>query len=549
MRTSTDDNQSPAESRIWQLSAANRLIVPAGGEIVAVYHDVDVSRGIPWKRRPEASRLLADVARPALERGWDAVVIPEPQRAFEGEQFALTFPLFVHFGVALWVPEVGGAIDPENESHDMIMNTFGGLSKAERQRLRIRVRHKMRAMVEDGSGRFLGGRPPYGYRLTPTGQLHPNPKKAHYGIQLNRLEPDPTTAPVVRLIFELRTGGMGYRAIAQRLAVEGHPAPSAHDPQRNRHRTVRAWSMSAVRAIVMNPRYKGTDRFGAYRKQERLLDPSDVGAGRVVGMVPNPPESWVLADGVIPPLVTAEVWQAAQPGTRVTTAGPRPDRPMNPRYALRGLIWCGACGRRMQGTFGRRSSGPDRVLYRCVLNANYPTESHPSSMAVAEARITPVLDAWLGDLFAPDRLDETIAMMLGAAEGPAPEPPELSEARKRAEAARTALSRYLDGLKAGVDPELVKDRTREEQRNLALAEATIAAYAQVAAMAVDESALRRVLSSQGAMASLLSQATPEERRRIYAETGIHLTYSRSDDGSEAVRAEIRGETLGVGEGT
>jgi hypothetical protein len=37
------------------------------------------------------------------------VVIGEPQRAFYGNQFGLTFPLFVHYGVQLWVPEVGGA--------------------------------------------------------------------------------------------------------------------------------------------------------------------------------------------------------------------------------------------------------------------------------------------------------------------------------------------------------------------------------------------------------------------------------------------------------
>jgi site-specific DNA recombinase len=548
-RTSSDENQSPEESLRWQLSIASGLVGPRGGEIVAVYHDSDVSRGLPWRRRPEASRLLGDLALPPQQRGWDAAVVGEPQRAFEGEQYALTFPLFVHFGVDLWVPDVGGRIDPDNESHDMIMNTYGGLSKAERRRLRIRVTAQMAAMVANGTGRFLGGRPPYGYRLVTTGQLHPSPKKAQYGIELTRLDPDPETAPVARLIFELRLAGLGFRAIAQRLAAAGYPAPSAHDPTRNKHRTVQRWSASAVRAIVLNPRYKGTDRFGAHQKKDKLLDPADVAAGRVSRRVAAPPEAWVLAEGVIPPLVTAAVWEAAQPGGGPVASGPRPDRTTNPRYALRGLMWCGACGRRMQGSHVRRPGGAERIHYRCVLNTDYPDAPHARSVAVAEARILPPLDAWLGQLFAPERLDDTIAAILAAAGEVPAAPLELRRAQARAKEARQALDRYIAGLRAGVDPALVAEQTRQEQKALAAAEATIAAFASRPGAQINEEALRRLLGSQAAMGDLLAVATPAERRQIYAEAGIHLTYLRSADGAETVRAEVRGELLRVGEGT
>jgi site-specific DNA recombinase len=60
------------------------------------------------------------------DRGFEGVVIGEPQRAFYGNQYVLTFPVFVHYGVALWVPEVGGAIDPESEAHGLVMSVFGG---------------------------------------------------------------------------------------------------------------------------------------------------------------------------------------------------------------------------------------------------------------------------------------------------------------------------------------------------------------------------------------------------------------------------------------
>jgi hypothetical protein len=47
-----------------------------------------------------------------------------------------------------------------------------------------------------GEGRFLGGRPPYGYRLVDAG-LHPHPDKAALGVRLHRLDVDPQTGPVV----------------------------------------------------------------------------------------------------------------------------------------------------------------------------------------------------------------------------------------------------------------------------------------------------------------------------------------------------------------
>src|SRR6266536_1185657 len=162
--------QDVAASKAWQVTRARQLIEPKGGVIVAEYFDIGHSRALPWQRRPQASQPLAALRDP--DRGFNAVVIGEPQRAFYGNQFSLTYPIFEHFGVQLWVPEVGGPIDPGSEAHDLAMTLFGSQSKGERMRIKTRVRAAMGAQTAI-QGRYLGGRPPYGYRLADAG-AHPN---------------------------------------------------------------------------------------------------------------------------------------------------------------------------------------------------------------------------------------------------------------------------------------------------------------------------------------------------------------------------------------
>lgn len=192
-RVSTEDHQDVESSRGWQLTRARQLIEPHRGNIVIEFFDIDKSRSIPPQRRPQANALLKALSD--RDRGFEAVVVGEPQRAFYGSQFGSTFPLFAHYGVQLWVPEVGGPIDPNNEAHDLIMSMFGGISKGERNRIRLRVRTAMAAQAQL-EGRFLGGRPPYGYRLVESGP-HPNPAKAADGKRLHALAIDDLSAAVV----------------------------------------------------------------------------------------------------------------------------------------------------------------------------------------------------------------------------------------------------------------------------------------------------------------------------------------------------------------
>ncbi|MFD9908835.1 recombinase family protein, partial [Streptomyces sp. NPDC059063] len=398
-RVSTEDQQDPEASRAWQLARATALTA-SHGPVVAEYFDVGQSRSIPWKRRPRAASLLTALADP--DRGFEAVVIGEPQRAFYGSQYGLTHPLFVHYGVQLWVPEVGGPIDPESEAHDLVMSVFGGMSKAERTRIKLRVRTAMatQARLE---GRYLGGRPPYGYRLTDVGP-HPHPAKAAQGQRAHQLEIDPATGPVVQRIFTDYLTGYGIYALAQRLTDDHIPCPSAADPGRNRHRAGIAWSKSAIRAILTNPRYTGHQVWNRQHKHETLIDVDDVGLGHTTTLRWNPKEAWIYSEHPAhPPLITGKVFNAVQ--ARLASRGPassgREVRTRHP-YALRGRIFHAQCERRMQGNWTH-----NRAHYRCRFPTEYALANrldHPVTVQLREDAVLPPLDHWLAQAFAPDHL-------------------------------------------------------------------------------------------------------------------------------------------------
>jgi len=184
--------------------------------------------------------------RPAF----DAIVIGEYERAFYGSQYALMAPLFEHYGVQMWLPEAGGQVSFDAEADDQLMIALGVQSKREITRARIRVRTAMAAQARD-QGRYLGGRPPYGYRLADAGP-HPNKAHAAWGRRARRLETDPDTAPVVRWMFAQRLAGHSLARITRALNDAAIPCPSAADPSRNTHRGGQAWTLGTVRAILAN---------------------------------------------------------------------------------------------------------------------------------------------------------------------------------------------------------------------------------------------------------------------------------------------------------
>lgn len=526
-RVSTEDQQDPEASRNWQKARAQALI-DRHGEIVAEFFDVGQSRSIPWKRRPQAARLLEAMRNP--ERGFEAVVIGEPQRAFYGNQYGLTFPVFVHYGVGLWVPEVGGAVDPDSEAHDLVMSVFGGMSKGERNRIKIRVRSAMTAQASV-EGRFLSGRPPYGYRLVDAGP-HPNPAKAADGKRLHRLEPDPATAPVVRRIFTEYVAGRGIFAIAEALARDGIPSPSAADPGRNPHRSGIAWSKSAIRVILSNPRYTGRQVWNKQRKDEVLIDVEDVALGHVSKMRWNERDQWVWSEEIVhDPLIDTDTFDRAQQVMAANGAGrtTRERHRTHYRYVLRGLLHCGVCGRRMQGQQSR-----DMLYYRCRFPNEYGLANkiqHPRNVYLAERDLLEPLDEWLSASFAPHRLADTVDALYRAQPDTDLDPAATAAARL-IEDCDQKLARHRAALEAGADPQLVAKWMAEVQARRA--EALARSHTVTAQRPMTRDEIQTLVESLGTIRQAITDADPDDKADIYRRLGLRLTYQ---PGQRTVRAE------------
>jgi DNA invertase Pin-like site-specific DNA recombinase len=220
-RISTSGYQDPASSRQWQHDNATRLIT-RHGSIVAEFFDTGYSRSLPWHQRPAAAMLLHDASLP--DRGFDAVVIGEYERAFAGQQALHIVPQLQAYGVAVWLPEADGPIDLDDPTHRALIMLLGHQSEREILRSRMRTTNAMCTQARD-QGRHLGGRPPYGYRLADAGP-HPNRDHARCGRRPHRLDPDPATAPHLRWIFAQRLAGASTASIARALNERSVPSPS-----------------------------------------------------------------------------------------------------------------------------------------------------------------------------------------------------------------------------------------------------------------------------------------------------------------------------------
>ena len=269
-----------------------------------------------------------------------------------------------------------------------------------------------------------------------------------------------------------------------------------------------------MRAILANESHTGRRVWAKQRKVEELIDPDDVAAGNRTRLTWRDEEEWIRTDlRTHPALITDDLFLAARGRLATREPGARKPRDSLHPFALRGLLFCALCGRRMEGAWrGDRTSGRGRTLYRCLITHNRALPDsladHPRSLYVREDVILQPLDDWISSLITPEALaahqhepsgaddaalsarlleiDRKIAALVSAIEAGA-EVPELTDQLKRRAREREGIQAQIRALSA--NRPVSADEMQEAVRQLG-------GLAQVFATA-DPTASRRGLSIVG----------------------------------------------------
>lgn len=318
----SDTRDPDAPSLDSQEASCRRHSQASGGDVAAVHRETQT--GIEFWQRPVLQQLVAQ----AQSGAYDRVIFHSIDRMSRDPEHLTAVKVMLAMGGAMLVC-VSEPI-PQDDTGILVQFVRGWASKREWTQIRERSMRGRRQRLERG---MLGnaGRDLYGYvrdREAGTRQIVDS------------------EAAVVRRIFKLVVEQrLSLAAIARQLNQDGIPSPLARRGERPDAR----WGSATLRTILRHPAYRGETIGWRHQSREH---------GRRMRVI-RPDSEWVrLPDGVTPAIVTDETWEAAQ---RVLAAnvGDTARNQQRP-YLLRGLVFCGVCGRRLRAEATRENR-----YYRC----------------------------------------------------------------------------------------------------------------------------------------------------------------------------------------
>jgi len=305
-----------AKSVTRQVGLARAFAQERGWSVLDEYLDDGVSGVIATKLTGRARMLAA-----AADEKFSALIVRDLDRLSRNDE---ELPGIIYSlrdaGVEVWSYTDRARVDTRTAMSRGMLTMRATFAAAEREAAQQRTREALRSKAARG---HVAGGTVYGYRNVRT-------EAGHVSREIIDAE-----AGVIRRIFTMTAGGVGYQRIARRLNEEGVPAPMPRRPGRPR-----GWAPSSIRAMLFNDLYRGRVIYGKTRWEYQR--------GRKF-KVPTPEAEWIVCESPAWRLVSEATWTAAHSrlaGTRaayVRVASGRAVNAAEGRYLLSGLGQCGVC--------------------------------------------------------------------------------------------------------------------------------------------------------------------------------------------------------------
>lgn len=284
-------------------------------EIVGEYEDAGKS-GKSIEGRFEFNRMMEDIK--SGKDGVAFVLVFKLSRFGRNAADVLsTLQIMQDFGVNLICVEDG--IDSSKDAGKLMISVLSAVAEIERENIRVQT---MEGRIQKArEGKWNGGFAPYGYQLVD-----------------GKLEINEEEAPAIRTIFDQYVHtDIGSNGIAKYLENHG-----IHKIQRQNGKNP-LFDSHLIRLILKNPVYCGKIAYGR-RKTEKVH-----GTRNDYHLVEQ--DNYILVDGLHEPIVTEEVWQAAQ--VKLLAQAKKYEhvnRGKDERtHLLSGIVKCPICGAGMYG--------------------------------------------------------------------------------------------------------------------------------------------------------------------------------------------------------
>lgn len=261
-RVSTQEQATEGTSLDFQDNQLNDYCQLQGWTIINSY--VDPGYSGKDGNRPGLERLLSD-AKIGL---FDKVVICRLDRLARNLHLLLNIEQELRAREA-FLTSIKESVDTSTATGKMVFQMFGMIAEWERDSIVERTRNGR--LQRYRAGQWAGGPVPYGY-------LH---NKA-----TRKLEIDETEARIVRRMYQEYANGKSLHGIGEGLNGDKVPA---------RGKNSCGWKQTAVRQVLINQMYKGTQ---IVNRHAHISDINKIDLTKAI-LIP------------VPPIVNEQIWQVA----------------------------------------------------------------------------------------------------------------------------------------------------------------------------------------------------------------------------------------------